>query len=281
MEFVDAHVHYWNLSEHEDWYPGLQRFFPEVYSDYLPDDHRADAAKAGVDVTEAVHVSASSAPRAYLAETAWLDGLHRADPARPAAIIGGLDPRRSPDTVEADLDAQAASPAFRGVRMLSGVDPAAETTASALRLLAGRGLVFDQIIRPAEAAAFVPALSAVPGLAVVAEHTGWPERDEPFAEWRDGMARLAALPNVHCKISGLGMALRTTSVADLRPYVEGCLDLFGVDRCFFASNFPVDGVGGTYADLLTAYQEITASLTGPERRALFSGNARRRYRLAG
>lgn len=281
MEFIDAHVHYWDLSAHEDWYPGLQRFFPEVYSDYLPDDHRADAAKAGVDVTGVVHVSATSAPRAYLAETSLLDGMHRADPARPAAIIGGLDPRRSPDTVEEDLDAQAASAAFRGVRMLGGVDPASAATARALRLLADRGLVFDQIIRPAEAAAYVPLLSGAPDLAIVAEHAGWPDPDEPFADWRAGMARLAALPNVHCKISGLGMALRTTAAGDLRPYVESCLDLFGVDRCFFASNFPVDGVGGTYADLLAAYREITAHLTGPERRALFSANARRRYRLGG
>ncbi|MBO2465785.1 amidohydrolase family protein [Actinomadura violacea] len=281
MEFVDAHAHFWDLGANEDWYPGLKDFFPEVYSDYLPDDHRADAAKAGVDVTAVVHVSASSAPRAYLAETGWLDGLHRADPARPAGIIGGLDPLRSPGTLEQDLDAQAAAPAFRGVRMLTGMDPAAEVSARALRLLADRGLVFDQIIRPADADAFVPLLAGAPDLAVVAEHTGWPERDEPFADWRAGMARLAALPNVHCKISGLGMALRTTAVADLRPYVESCLELFGVGRCFFASNFPVDGVGGTYADLLAAYQEITAGLTGAERQALFSANARDRYRLAG
>ncbi|MDL4813368.1 amidohydrolase family protein [Actinomadura opuntiae] len=116
-------------------------------------------------------------------------------------------------------------------------------------------------------------------LVVVAEHTGWPDK-EPFPEWRAGMATLAALPNVHCKLSGLGMALRTMAVEELRPYVESCLDLFGVDRCFFGSNFPVDGVAGTYADLLAAYQEISAPLTEAERRALFSANARRRYRLA-
>ncbi|GAA2130101.1 amidohydrolase family protein [Actinomadura napierensis] len=279
LEFVDSHVHFWKPSEHEDWYPGLKRFFPEVYRDFLPDDHRAGAAEAGVDVTDVVHVSATSAPRAYLDETNWLDALHRADPTHPAAIIGALDPQASPDAIERDLDVQAAAPAFRGVRVISGFDPSTEAAAHILRLLADRDLGFDQIIRPAEADAYLPLLQRTPDLAVVAEHTGWPDGQEPFQDWRDGMARLAALPNVHCKISGLGMALRTMAVEDLRPYVESCLELFGIDRCFFGSNFPVDGVGGTYAELLTAYQEITATLSESERRALFSANARRRYRI--
>ncbi|MFB4302093.1 amidohydrolase family protein [Actinomadura sp. NTSP31] len=227
------------------------------------------------------HVCSTEVALDYLDETSWLDALHRADPTRPAAIIGALDPRSSPDTIERDLDVQAAAPAFRGVRVISGFDPSTGAAAHMLRLLADRGLGFDQIIRPAEADAYLPLLRRTPDLAVVAAHTGWPDGQEPFQDWRDGMARLAALPNVHCKISGLGMALRTMAVGDLRPYVESCLELFGVDRCFFGSNFPVDGVGGTYAELLAAYQEITAPLSGAERRALFSANARRRYRLAG
>lgn len=281
LRFVDAHVHFWDLGAHEDWYPQLDGHFPEVYRDYLPGDHRADAAKAGVDVTDVVHVSATSAPHAYLDETKWLDGLHRTDPTRPAAIIGGLDPGRSAEDVERDLDAQAAARAFRGVRVLSGLDPASEAADRVLRLLAARDLVFDQIIRPGDVDAYVPLLARTPDVAVVAEHTGWPDkgRGEPFRRWREGMAKLAALPNVDCKISGLGMALRTLAVEELRPYVESCLDLFGVERCFFGSNFPVDGVGGTYAEQLAAYQEITDPLSEAERRALFSGNARRRYRL--
>ena len=77
------------------------------------------------------------------------------------------------------------------------------------------------------------------------------------------------------------MALRTTDPDRLRPWIETCLELFGVDRCFFGSNFPVDSVAGTYADLIAAYREITASLSGEDRYKLFVANARRRYRVSG
>jgi L-fuconolactonase len=75
------------------------------------------------------------------------------------------------------------------------------------------------------------------------------------------------------------MAFRTMDSARLRPWIETCLELFGVDRCFFGSNFPVDGLGGTYGELIDAYRELTAELSADERHRLFVVNALRRYRI--
>ncbi len=107
----------------------------------------------------------------------------------------------------------------------------------------------ESLIRPGEVAAWLPALREVPGLTVVLEHAGWPDGGEPghFSAWRDGLARLAELDNVHCKISGLPMALHTMDGAALRPWIDACLETFGADRAFFGSNFPVDSLFGGYA----------------------------------
>lgn len=272
LEFVDTQVHYWQPSAN-DWYPTL-RSRPALYRDILPGDFPPVAGH--------VHVSAVTAPRAFLDETRWLDRM-RHDTGLPTAIVGTIDPAASFEMIEADLLAQAESPAFRGIRVFSGLAPAADTTLELFRLLAEHDWIFDLIARPADVASYLPVIEKSPGTTFVLEHAGWPDGEEPgqFRQWREGIARLAAFENIDCKISGLGMALGTMDPQRLRPWVETCLELFGVDRCFFGSNFPVDSVAGTYAELIAAYREITAPLGEGDRHKLFAANARRRYRLPG
>ena len=64
-----------------------------------------------------------------------------------------------------------------------------------------------------------------------------------------------------------------------RPYIEPCIELFGAGRCTFESNFPVDKMGIGYAALWNAFKRIAAGASGDEKIALFSGTARRVYRL--
>jgi predicted TIM-barrel fold metal-dependent hydrolase len=120
---------------------------------------------------------------------------------------------------------------------------------------------------------------------IVLDHAGFPQdrTEEYFADWRAGMATLAKADNVVCKISGLGMGDHMAggrwTVDSIRPYIHGCLETFGVDRCLFGSNWPVDSLFGDYGPTLTAYLTATADLTEAERQAVFAGNATRVYRL--
>ena len=53
---------------------------------------------------------------------------------------------------------------------------------------------------------------------------------------------------------------------------------FGVDRCMFASNFPVDAMHGTFDQLYSAFDAVTADLDADDRDDLFAANAERLYR---
>jgi L-fuconolactonase len=271
LEFVDAHVHYWQPSAN-DWYSTLRS--RPIYRDILPGEFPVGAGQ--------VHVSAVSSPRFVLDETRWLDRLRR-ETGFPSAVIGTIDPAEPFEAIESSLLAQAESPAFRGIRVFSGLDPASDATLRLFRLLGRNDWIFDLIGHPGDLASYVPAIEKSPDTTFVLEHAGWPDGEEPeqFSLWRTAIAPLAAFGNVDCKISGLGMALRTTDPGRLRPWVETCLELFGVDRCLFGSNFPVDSVAGTYADLIGAYREIIAPLGGDDRNKLLNLNARRRYGLPG
>ncbi|MFC5813800.1 amidohydrolase family protein [Nonomuraea harbinensis] len=289
MRFVDSHMHLWHLTEHK-WYPALDP--PEdsddfgigdmagLRRDYLPEHYLADAAGSGLDVVKAVHVSAVTAPGTHLDEARWLDRV-AAEHGLVGAVIGAVEPGADAETVAADLAEQAKSPLFRGIRVLYGFDPADPVTRRLAELLDAGGHVFDVVIHPGEVDGWLSLLRDFPGLAVVLEHAGWPDGGDPdqFTAWRDGLTRLASLANVDCKISGLPMSLHTLDAETLRPWIQACLEVFGVDRSFFGSNFPVDSIFGGYDKVAEAYLGATGDLTAAERDRVFAANAERRYRI--
>jgi predicted TIM-barrel fold metal-dependent hydrolase len=97
--------------------------------------------------------------------------------------------------------------------------------------------------------------------------------------WRVGMQALAQQQNVAVKISGLAMLDWQWTLDSLRPFVLQTIELFGTERCLFASNFPVDRLFGSFARHYGAYQTLTATLSATERAQVFVTNAERIYRI--
>ena len=93
------------------------------------------------------------------------------------------------------------------------------------------------------------------------------------------MSAFAASPNVAVKISGLGETGRPWDLARNRNLILDTIDIFGEDRCMFASNFPVDGLVGDFETIYSGFAEATMSLGRRTPAKLFAGNARRIYRL--
>lgn len=141
---------------------------------------------------------------------------------------------------------------------------------------------------------------ALPGLTVVLDHAGGPlgagpyagQRDAVFVDWSARMRRLARHPNVMVKLGGLGMAVNGFGFERQalppgseqlerawRPYIDFCIEAFGVSRCMFESNFPVDKGSYSYLVLWNAFKRLAAGASHDEKAALFSGTAIRVYRL--
>jgi L-fuconolactonase len=284
---VDAHVHHWDPSRVE-WYPFLAS--DDALRDlgmtdvsamrrlYDQEIYFGEASKWNVE--KYVHVSAAVGGSAYLAETA--ERQEEADrTGHPDAIIGTLDAHLPLPEMLAHLDQQASAAAFRGIRFAEGLDHTSESGRAVLTELADRNLVYDLVVHPDGMLDVVRALEPYPSLTVVVEHTGWPlsEDDEHVRVWREGMSQLAKMNDqTHCKLSGLAMTLNRFDVSAFRPWIEHCLTVFGDERCFFASNFPVDGMFGTFDQLYETYSEVTAGLGADARDRLFAANAERVYR---
>lgn len=280
---VDAHVHFWDPAR-IDWYPylgGQQDVgLGDVTGMARPFDvptYRAESR--GWNVERFVHVAAATGVHS-IEETLELDARAQAD-GHPDALIGGVTPTDTVAEAVEQLDRQLRAGRFRGVRPMgrfSGPLPHLDV----LRALAERGLLFELMAHPDQLADAAEGLAAVDGLEVVVEHAGWPRSAdaEEHALWHDGLRALADVGDrVTCKLSGLAMPLGSMAPDALRPWVEDVLGLFGADRCFFASNFPVDGLHGTLDELWSSYSALTAGLDADDRDALFAGNAERIYRL--
>lgn len=238
-------------------------------------------------------------------------------PQRPCAGIVGYTDLRLGERAAEVLAAHAAVAGgrFKGIRQQAQQDPHLGPLAKAppppdlltnpdflrgFATLAPLGLSFDAWVYFTQLGEVAALADAFPDTSIILNHIGAPlgigyyatRRDEVFAAWSRGIDALAARPNVSVKLGGLGMAAygfgfaertqpaSSEELADAwRPYILHCIEAFGPDRCMFESNFPVDKQVCSYRTLWNAFKRIAAGASADEKRALFSDNARRLYRL--
>jgi L-fuconolactonase len=166
--------------------------------------------------------------------------------------------------------------------------------------LTEHGLTFDALVYHPQLLEVADVAAAFPSTQIILEHTGCPlglgpyagERARVFAEWQEGMAALAACPNVAVKLGGMAMPQcgfgweqRSTppepaELAEaMAPYFLSCIDQFGAERCMFESNFPVEKIACSYSALWLAYEQVAADRIDEEKRALFYDTACSTYRV--
>jgi len=234
-----------------------------------------------------VHVDAGADAADAIAETDWLQRMADAR-GMPNAIVAfaALDDPH----VATLLAAHASRANVRGIRHIVNwhADPNRTYTprdvtrddawAAGFALLGAHGLSFDLQAYAGQFPGVVPLIARHPETPVIINHMGMMIAGEE-AEWRSGMAALAALPNVSVKLSGIGFSDRRWTRTLARDQIRTAIDLFGTTRAMFASDFPTDKLFGSFAQHLDTYADIVADFSAEERHALFAGNANRIYRL--
>ena len=279
---VDAHVHLWDPARTE-WYPYLSGRQQLDLGDVTGMARRFDvptylAESTGWNVQKLVNVAAATGSHS-IEETLEVD--RQADVDGPlAAIIGGITPAESAAAAIGQIDRQMAAARFRGVRLMgASADPL--PSSDVLRALQERRLVFELMAHPDGLQSAARVLAGFDELVVVVEHAGWPRSNEPdeYALWKAGIEALGDLgENVVCKLSGLAMPLGSMTVDAFTPWIEHAIETFGIDRCMFASNFPVDGMHGSFDDLYSTFTALVADLPDGSRDKVFATNAERIYR---
>jgi L-fuconolactonase len=269
---IDSHQHFWRLRDRVGQWPPAD--LTAIYRDFLPADLEPMLRMCGIDGTVLVQSRPAMADTAFMLELADRHSFIR-------GVVGWVE-LKAPDA-PAHIAQLVSYPKLKGLRpMLRDIadidwidDPALDAAAAAM--IAHR-LRFDALVMPPHLKALRAFARRHPELPVVIDHGAKPRiAMGHFSEWRAALAKLAALPNVHCKLSGLlTEAGGRREAAALRPYVETLLEIFGPGRILWGSDWPVLGLAGEYADWLAMCLEF---IPVEHRAAVFGGNASSFYQL--
>lgn len=298
MKIIDTHHHLWDLEVNR--YPWLvepiEHFagdYSSICKTYLVSDLINEPSK--YELVKSVHVQAEfDHDDDPVKETAWLQSVSDGPDSKgmPNAIIGYAD--LGNPGVENTLERHSEYSNTRGIRHMLNFDEdpslrfnqngdlmSNRQWLSGYRLLAKYGLSFDLQVWPWQLAESAKLAKSVPEIPIILDHTGMPLRRgiDDFENWRVGMRTLAQAPNVSVKISGLVMVDQNWTVESLRPFVLNTIEIFGTERCMFASNFPVDKQWAGYDSIWNAYDEITSEFSVNEREKMFHNNAELFYRI--
>lgn len=275
---IDAHQHFWRLADRVGHWPPPA--LAAIHRDFGPMDLDPLLAQAGVTGT----VLVQSLPT--VADTLQLLQLAAQHPV-VKGVVGWVD-LLAPDA-PTQITALARHRKLKGLRpMLQDLPDEhwiAQTALSpAIAAMQEHGLVFDALVLPKHLDALRIFAERHPKLPIVIDHAAKPEialgRLDP---WRQHMAALAALPQVHCKLSGLlTEAGLHAGASALEPYVGHLFAIFGPERLIWGSDWPVLNLASNYSDWLAMARALCQNQPGMNDHhmaAIFGGNAQRFYRL--
>jgi predicted TIM-barrel fold metal-dependent hydrolase len=290
---IDTHHHIW-LRKDVAWLadPPIPRMFGDYFGirrDYPVEEWINDIVPQGV--TKSVHVTAMWGPGRALDETQWLQAV--ADKSGfPHGIVFNVD-LADPD-VESALKAHKQFPNVRGVRQMLYWDslPVRQAVARpdycndpafrrGFALLEKHGLSFELQVYAGQAPYAVELVKAFPNVRMILVHAGMLTDRTPQAieQWRNALTALAAFPNLNVKLSGIGMYSGGITYAQARQVIRDTIQIFGIERTIYGSNFPLEKLHASYADFLGVYRKVLSEYTEAEQRAVLHDNAVTFYRL--
>jgi predicted TIM-barrel fold metal-dependent hydrolase len=295
MRVVDPHIHLWDMRVVTyPWlvnpgkaYSGDNRLLPPLYD--VP-----ALLRDAQDIEILASVAVEANPEDAVAEARWLQ-LVAEDPAgggHPHGIVAFADLSRADATRTLAELSRIAN--VRGIRQILNIhaDPRYNYVhrdylsdplwRENLSRLAQYRWSFDLQIYPAQAQAAAEVIGHNPDIRFIINHAGMlvdRGSDHDWHQWLTALRQLAQHGNVAIKLSGLAMFDHEWTVESFRPLVLEAIECFGTERCMFASNFPIDGLHGSYPSIWRAYAQIVAGLTTGEQNDLFINNAIRYYDL--
>ena len=278
---VDGHVHIWDTRKFRSpWLadaPSLNR--PFLLRDYFE-------VVQGFEVERIVFLQCEAEPSQALDEARWISSLATEEP-RIGAIIP-FAPIELSSVCRAYLEQLGRLPLVRGVWRIIQYekDPTfclSPRFLEGLKLLPEFGFSFAICISHLQLEKAVEMAARCPAVSFVLDHIAKPDiKSGNYEPWATHIERLAELPNVTCKISGMvtGADHAGWREGQLAPYIDHVVSRFGIERVMFGGDWPVVTLASPWAGWFNALTRAARFLRPEEHDLLFSDNAQRIYRIA-
>lgn len=279
-QLIDSHIHFWQPARlRYEWLASV----PTINRPYEPADLARTAV--GLPLEGIVFVQADCVAADGLREVAWVSELAQAEPRIQGIVAFALLERG--ETAVAYLSQLRQYPLVKGVRRLLQDEPAAFAIephfVRGVQTLADFDLSFDICIRHHQLEAAIALVKQCPQVRFVLDHLGKPDiKTHRMEPWATNLSQLAAYPNVCCKLSGLVTEAdwQHWTPADLQPYIDHALAVFGPERLLFGGDWPVCELATDYARWVQTAVTALNHLNETEMDRIFYENARAFYRLS-
>ena len=148
-------------------------------------------------------------------------------------------------------------------------------------LLEKHDLHFELQVYPGQVAFAAELVKAFPNVRMILVHAGMltGRTQAMIDQWRAALTTLAAFPNLHVKLSGLGMYSQGLTLQQARQVIRDTIQIFGIERTIYGSNFPLEKLHASYADFFGVYRAVMAEYPDADQRKVFHDNAVKFYRL--
>ncbi|MEK6648501.1 MAG: amidohydrolase family protein [Actinomycetota bacterium] len=277
---IDAHHHIWDLSvRDQDWIVG--EAMKPIRRNFSMQDLRVAVADTGIEKTVLVQTVTTYAETPEFLALADSDSMI-------AGVVGWLDidSLTAHDHLGSYLDLPGAE-YLVGIRDIAQghADPdylARPNVIKNVKTLGEKGLTYDLLTKTRELPAAIELVKNAPDVQFILDHISKPFIETGEMEpWRELIVKLASLPNVVCKISGMVTEANWSNwkTDDFRPYVDLLLEVFGAKRLLFGSDWPVCTLAGSYGQVIDLAEALTSSFSTSEKEDFWSATAIRTYGL--
>lgn len=279
---IDTHQHFWRYQSHE--FPWIGKAETALARDFLPPDLRPHFDKAGVDSCIAVQARCLMEETDFLLQLAtdypWVKG-----------VIGWVD-LLNPHAVQV-LQDRKETKQLKGFRHILQDEPDPEEFMKSavvlenLKKIQSHDFIYEILLRQNQLSAADVFCAHLDQYYLVIDHIGKPkigrDTEDTFAIWYKDMKAIAAHEHVFCKLSGL------VTEADMNQlpqpnvfyrYLDSCLELFGIDRLLFGSDWPVCTLAAPYHTVVGLIESWSRSFSESEKAKIWSENAKKFYMLA-
>jgi len=272
---IDSHQHFWHFDPIRDaWIDDSMKI---IQRDFLPGDYNSLLKENGIDGSVAVQADQSVAETEFLLELAQGNSFIKGVVGWVDLIVGHLEER---------LEHYSDNVLFKGVRHVAQGEAndflQRSDVQKGIGLLERYGLTYDILVYAHQLPAAIDLVRAFPNQKFVLDHIAKPKISDGIAnDWKDNMRKLADLPNVSCKLSG--MVTETNDYQwqqeDFQPFLEFVISIFGIGRVMYGSDWPVCLVASSYAEQKHIVSDFIAGFSKEEQQLIMGGNAIQFYNL--
>jgi L-fuconolactonase len=277
MKRIDSHQHFWYYEPVKDsWMTDDMEL---IKKDFMPTDLLPVLEELGFEGCITVQVAQTEAETEFLLKLAG-------DYSFIKGIVGWVHLKAI--DIEAKLQKLSSNRKLKGFRHVLQTEPddkymLDDDFKRGIKALRKHGFTYDILIYPRHIKYATEMVSKFPEQAFVIDHLAKPLiKTQEIKEWEDDIRRIAQMPHVYCKVSGMVTEadLHQWKTEDLLPYLDIIFDAFGPQRLMYGSDWPVCLIAASYKQWVSLLESYTdKNLTARQRLDFWRENAIRFYNL--